>query len=129
MYLKKYILALAWSTGINIMALLAGCILDIILTALMLRFSSQALTITCLAVSGVFAGLFSYQASLQTTSDIDLGKLAAGIVVITLLLCAAIFFFISPLSGKEYNVAFKAFAVSEVLIVFFLWKNKFHFHP
>ncbi len=126
MSLKRSILPIAWFVAISLIALIAASILDIVLSALLPRFSSVALTITCFAVSGVFAALFCYSATLQPVATDKKGKFALRVVLAITILCALLFFIVAPLSGSEYNIPFKAFAVAELLMALFLWKNKFH---
>jgi len=126
MGLKRSIQAVVWPIGINLAALIAASILDMVLSALLPRFSSQGLMITCFAVSGVFSGLFCYSTSLEQIEKEERGRFAARNALFTTALCTLIFFAIAPLSGWEYNIPFKAFAIAETLMVLFLWKNKFH---
>lgn len=117
---------IVWPVAISLITLIAASILDIVLSALLPRFSSAGLTITCFAVAGIFAGLFCYSATLQTVAADEKGKFAIRTVIFVTVLCAVLFFAVAPLSGHEYNIPFKAFAVAELLMVIFLWKNRFH---
>lgn len=116
----------AWPVAITLIALVAASITDIVLSALLPRFSSLALTITCFAVAGVFAGLFCYNAALQSIAAGEKEKFALRTVIVLAALCSLLFFAVAPLSSSEYNLPFKTFAVAELLMVLFLWKNKFH---
>lgn len=126
MSFKKSIQLLVWPGVICLLALIAAGILDIVLSSLLLRFSSQALTITCFAVSGIFSGLFCYNAALHQTATVERDKLAVRIVVVMTVLCLLLFFALAPLSGTEYNISVRGFAITETLMVLLLWKNKFH---
>lgn len=126
MSVKRNMLLVAWPVAITLPALGAASITDIMLAALLPRFSSLALTITCFAVAGVFAGLFCYNAALQSVATEEKEKFALRTVIAMTALCALLFFAVAPLSGSEYNLPFKTFAIAELLMVFFLWKNNFH---
>lgn len=127
MSFKRSIQLVVWPVVISLAAIIAASILDILLSALLPRFSSLGLTITCFAVSGIFSGLFCYSAALQPTeTEEEKERLVMRTVLYITALCAVLFFVVAPFSGSEYNIPFKALAVAELLMVLFLWKNKFH---
>ncbi len=128
MGLTKSMQAVIMPIVISLAALIAASFLDIVLSALMPRFSSQGLTITCFAVSGVFFGLFCYSTSLDQLEIEERERFAKCNAVVTIVLSALIFFIVAPLSGWEYKIPFKAFAITGALMVLFLWKTKFHSH-
>lgn len=126
MSLKQGIRLVAWPVAISLAALIAAGILDIVLSSLWLRFSSQGLTITCFAVSGIFSGLFCYNAALDQIATEERDRIAMRTVMIMTALCVLLFFVVAPMSGREYDIPFRIFAVAEEFMVLFLWKNKFH---
>jgi len=126
MSFKKNILLVVWPVAISLVTLIAASILDIVLSSFWLRFSSQGLTITCFAISGIFSGLFCYNATLERIAAGERDKTAMRTVMIMITLCVLLFFVVAPLSGSEYNIPFKAFAIAEAFMAFFLWRNKFH---
>lgn len=126
MSIKRYILLIIWPVAITLIALVAASIADIMISALLPRFSSLGLTITCFAVAGVFAGLCCYSAALHSIAAEEKEKVALRTVIVMAVLCSVLFFVVASLSGSEYNLPFKAFAIAELLMVLFLWKNKFH---
>jgi hypothetical protein len=126
MSVKRNMLLVLWPVAITLIALAAASITDIVLSALLPRFSSRGLTITCFAVAGVFAGLFCYNAALQSVVAEEKEKFALRAVIVMATLCSLLFFAVAPLSGHEYNIPFRTFAAAEVIMVAFLWKNKFH---
>lgn len=126
MSVRRNILLIIWPVAITLIALIAASITDIVLSALLPRFSSLGLTITCFAVAGVFAGLFCYTAALQSVAAEEKGKFALRTVIVMVVLCTLLFLTVAPLSGSEYNPPFKTFAIAQLLMVLFLWKNKFH---
>lgn len=119
-------LLILWPVAITLIALATASITDIVLSALLPRFSSRGLTITCFAVAGVFAGLFCYNAALQSVVAEEKERFALRIVIVMATLCSLLFVAVAPLSSSEYNLPFKTFAVAELLMVLFLRKNKFH---
>lgn len=126
MTLKSSLLALLRCVGIHLLMLLAAAIIDILLAALLLRFSSYALTIACFAVSGAFSGVFCYSATMAAVANKQRENPSLYLLIFILFLGALLFFVIAPLSGWDYNWPVKSFAVTEVAAVIFLWKNKFY---
>ncbi|SDE23471.1 hypothetical protein [Niabella drilacis] len=125
MNFKRTISTLGRYLGINLLTLLAAAFADILLSAVLLRFSSHALTIACFAVAGVFAAVFCFGLT-ENTIPQEKKRMAGCILVITIPFCAALFFVIAPLSGREYNWPVKFFAMAQLAAGFFLWKNKLY---
>jgi|GEM_PF-1007394 len=126
MSLKSNTLTLLRCTGIKLLLLLAAAVLDIILSALMLRFASYALTIACFAVAGVFSGVCCLSSALERMEKEQREKAARHLLAGTAAVGILLFIAIAPLSGREYSWPLRLFAVTEVGTVFFLWKNKFY---
>ncbi|WP_300597679.1 hypothetical protein [Niabella sp.] len=114
MRFKKNIRVLLVCTGINLLLLIAAAGLDIILSSLLLRFSSYAFTIACFAVAGVFSGVFCYS-PMQEHHRYPL--------IWTTILCVLLFLVAAQLSGRAYNWPVKFFAITEMATVLFLWKS------
>lgn len=112
--------------GIQLLALIAAAMADIILFALLLRFSSYVLTIACFAVSGVFSGVFCYSAAMAPVANEQRESISLYLLIFILFFGVLLFFVIAPLSGWDYNWPVKSFAVAEVAAAIFLWKNKFY---
>lgn len=106
--------------------LIAAAIVDIILTSVLLRFSSYVLTIACFAVAGVFSGVFCYSSAMEPVDREQRERASRHLLVLMAVLCAVLFFVAAPLSGWEYTWPVRLFAVAEVATVLFLWKNKFY---
>jgi hypothetical protein len=104
---------------IHLLMLFAAAMADIML------FGFMAFTVTCFAVAGVFSAVFCYAPwSEKETSDKN--EMAALYrLMLVLSLCSLLFFLVAPLSGREYSLPVKSFAVTESLTATFLWKNKF----
>jgi YD repeat-containing protein len=122
MILKRTILILVRCTGINLALLAAAALFDLLLSV----FSFPAFTIACFAVAGVFSGVFCFNpASEQTTKEQRKGA-AITLLIWIAILCALLFIVIAPLSGQDYNLPVKFFAVTEMATALFVWKNKFY---
>lgn len=122
MNLKNTILDLLRIIGINVLMLLVASIFDLLLSA----FTFPWFTIACFAVAGVFSGVFCFSAATEhTTKEERKGKVIRLLIWINIL-CASLFVVIAPLSTQEYNLPVKFFAVLEIAIILFVWKNKFY---
>lgn len=124
--LKGSLLTSLRCLGINASMLIAAAVVDIILSAVLLRFSSAALTITCFAVAGVFSGVFCYSSAMELVGSEQRERASRHLLVLMAVLCTVLFFVAAPLSGWEYNWPVRFFAVAEVAVVLFLWKNRFY---
>lgn len=111
-------------TGITLSMLIAASLLDIVLSAFMPRFSSKGLSITCFGVAGVFSALFCYSFLLESIGKERRQKTSLFMLVIMILFSGLLYYPIAPLSGREYNWLFKTFAISQALMVLFLYKQK-----
>ncbi|MGJ7031113.1 hypothetical protein [Niabella hirudinis] len=111
--------------GINLAVLFAAAVADIIVSAVLLRLSSQALTIACFAVAGVFTAVFCFGLT-ESAAVLDKKNSVFRILIFILVFCALLFFVMAPLSGREYNGPVKFFAMAEVVTAIFLWKKKLY---
>jgi hypothetical protein len=125
MILKRNILTLLRCIGINLLLLLAAAVGDIILFALLLRFSSHALTIACFAVAGTFSAVFCFSPA-ESVAYQKKEWMARNLLIIIIAFCILLLFVIAPLSGWDYNWPVKFFAIAEVATAGFLWKNKLY---
>ncbi|MBS1738350.1 MAG: hypothetical protein JSS98_17345 [Bacteroidetes bacterium] len=122
MNLKNTILDLLRIIGINVLLLLVAAIFDLLLSA----FTFPGFTIACFTVAGVFSGVFCFSAATEhTTKEERKGKVMCHLIWI-IIMCTSLFLVIAPLSTQEYNSPVKFFAVAEIVIALFLWKNKFY---
>lgn len=126
MSITKNIRTLLQCAGINLLLLLAAAVTDILLSALMLRFSSRAFTIACFAVAGVFAGVYCCVPAQEPVAITPGRRAARHRLIWTTIMGAFLFTVIAPLSGWEYNWPVRFFAVAEVVTAVFLWKNKLY---
>ena len=101
---------------IHIIMLLVPSIADILLLGFM------ALTITCFAVAGVFSGVFCYSSFSDETSE---SNSRVYRLIAVLIVCVMLFFVVAPLSGSEYDIPVKSFAITEALTTIFLFVTKF----
>lgn len=111
-------------TGITLSMLIAASLLDIVLSAFMPGFSSKGFTITCFGVAGVFSALFCYNFLLESNGKGHRQKTSLFMLIIMILFSGLLYYPIAPLSGREYNWPFKTFAITQALMVLFLYKQK-----
>jgi len=97
--------------AIHFFMLLAPAIADIIFLGF------RTFTVACYAVAGVFSAIFCYGALLEK-KDVN-GKAVLYTMMTMLSVCALLFFLAAPLSGREYNLPVKSFAVTEALTTVF----------
>ncbi len=105
---------------IHFIMLLIPAIVDLVFLGFM------AFTVVCFAVAGVFSSLFCYGALPEKMASDKKEKAALYLILAVLAVCALLFFLVAPLSGREYSLPVKSFAVTEALATVFFWKNKFH---
>ncbi|WP_018630989.1 hypothetical protein [Niabella aurantiaca] len=126
MSLKRNIGVLLRCLGINLLLLAAAAVLDILLSALMFRSSSRALTIVSFAVAGVFSAVCCFGSGMERIAKGLEGRAARYLMMEIAAVGALLFLVLAPLSGWDYNWPVKFFAITETATAVFLWKNKFY---
>ncbi|MFT3980427.1 MAG: hypothetical protein QM687_08160 [Ferruginibacter sp.] len=111
---------------IDLALLLGASLLDIVLSALLQRFSSGLLTMVCFAVAGVFAGLFCYIPAVEKVQKEERAQASKYIMLLVTVFSILLIYPVAPLSGSDYDWPFKTFAVAQLLMAVFLWKQKLY---
>lgn len=119
MDMKDILLLAGRLIGINFALLLALLIADVLL------LDDLEITLVSFVVAGVFSAVICYGMLLEEIAPDKKEKVALHILVAMLVVCGLLFFLIAPMSGREYSLPVKSFAVTEALTVILLWKNKF----
>jgi hypothetical protein len=110
-------------TGYIFVTLVVVSLFDVVLTALYIRFYSNAAFIVIFGVGGIFAAVLGYQAGMDKASvknEMTRWSLVSLIVLLGLLF----FFFLAKLEGGEYEAAFKAFGITMALTCLLFIKEK-----
>ena len=122
MHLKRTILILIRCTGINLALPAVAAMFDLLLSI----FSFPAFTIACFAVAGVFSGVFCCNTAIEQIEKEQRKRVIVNLLIWISILCASFFIVVAPLSGQDYNLPVKFFAVTEMATALFVWKNKFY---
>lgn len=120
--MKLFIISLLYSIAINMGFILAASLLDIVLAAFFLLEISPL----CFAVAGIFSGLFCYSVAVEKTAKGNQKQVSLCSLIMLSVVSGLLFFPIAPLSGSEYNLSFKCFAIGQLFTIIFLWKEKFY---
>lgn len=112
--------------GINLVWLVLACLLDIVAAALVPRFDSFGLTLTWLAVAGVFSGVFCLSVGFDSVDNEYKPKASLHTVLLVVALCLLLFVIVAPASGVAYNWPLRAFAITQTMVVIFLHREKFY---
>lgn len=124
MSLRRNIGTLLQCLGINLLSLSMAAVLDIVLSVLMLRFSSAASTFVCFSVAGIFSAVYCYRPVSAYTGRQQRERAARLLLIALIILCALMFSLIAPLSGREYSGPVQFFAAAQIAMAVFLWKTK-----
>ncbi|HTE29847.1 MAG TPA: hypothetical protein VK666_05700 [Chryseolinea sp.] len=119
---KKFLLTLLYVIIVDIGLVLVATFGDIVLTV---SFSGGMAPV-CFAVAGVFAGALCYIFALEKASGKGRQQASPYIVVVIAVISGLLYYPVSPLSGSDYSLAFKCFAVTQLLMAVFLWRAKFY---
>lgn len=119
---KSLFLSLLFMIIVDIGLVLAATLGDIMLTVA----SAFEMTSVCFAVAGVFAGLFCYSFAMEKLPKEKRQQLSLWILVMIAVISILLFYPVAPLSGSDYSLAFKCFAITQLLMAVFLWWGKFY---
>lgn len=119
---KNFLKALLIIIGINIGLLLVAALFDILLAAI---FTVEIAPL-CLAVIGIFSGLFCYTASIGNVPEEKLKQASLQIMILSVIFSIILFGIIGPFSGSEYKLSVQCFAVTQLITAVCLWKIKFY---
>lgn len=100
--------------------MLAAALADIFLDAIF----SVAITPVIFAVAGVYAGFFSFGFIAGNIPKEEKKQISFYLFILLIVISLLIFFLLAPLSGREYSLASKCFAITQFLMAIFLRKEK-----
>jgi hypothetical protein len=119
---KKFLLTLLYAIIVDIGLVLAATLGDIVLTV---SFSGGMAPV-CFGVAGVFAGALSYIFAIEKVPGEGRQQASPYIVVVIAVISGLLYYPVSPLSGSDYSLAIKCFAITQLLMAVFLWRTKFY---
>lgn len=119
---KFLFLTLLYIIVVNTGLVLAATLGDIVLAVA----SAFEMPSVCFAVAGVFAGLFCYSFAMEKLPKERRRQASPWILAIIAVVSTLLFYPVAPLSGSEYSLAFKCFAITQLLMAVFLWRGKFY---
>lgn len=119
----KYLILLIKIAATITGGLVAAAALDILMALLLSE--GMIMSVTCFSATSVFAALLCCQAGWSKRYHHP--KIMALLLLITIIAIAALLFIlVAPLSGNEYRVPVKSFALVLVSTTLIVWCGKFY---